>query len=337
MTVRRKKDNVFNLGLVFLLASVIVIIVGHYYQYDTFKLKEFIIDFYANIGAELGSIAITIIIVDRIVRRQEEKESTIQIKNKLLNDLHSPVNSIANNAVHELRTLGKLTGQDAWTISAKLGGKADLTNARLYDANFYGARLIGANFSSADLRNANFYDADLTGANLFDADITGSKFNENTVLPDGHSWNKDTDLSKYIFSVNTFKGQNWLNLIDILESGFDDNDLNTQKVNARNLILYLQKQFPNSKIAENELHFSRHWTALSEFDYKTISDVNGLLERTKEARMWIWKDNIPEYLIIHISFSIALENPEHINLQHWNSETKDKIKEARKIFYNQSS
>jgi len=338
MTAYKKKDNIFYLGVFFLLLSLLIIIGGYFFVHHTFTLTQFIGDFYANVGAEFGGIAITIIIVDRIVKRQERKENEFQTKYKLLNDLHSPVNSIANNAVHELRTLGKLSGQDAWTVSAKLGGKADLTNARLYDTNFFSARLVGANFSKADLRNVNFFNTDLTGAILFDSDIAGAKFNENTILPDGTSWNKHTDLSKYVTQPDLSQiTQNWLSQIDTSGEEINFDNLLTQKITARNLIYYLNRQYPNVPVAENELHFYRHWNALLQYDYETISDVDDLLSRTEEARKWMWEDKAPLYKIIHISFSIALENPTHLNLPHWNQLTKNKIKEARQVFYNQST
>lgn len=334
MKVQTKRGTIFYLGMIFLSISLFVIVGGYFFAHATFTLRKFVEDFYANIGAELGSIAVTLLIVDRVLKGQEQKEHEIQNKNKLLNDLHSPVNSIANNAVHELRTLGKLTGQDAWTISAKLGGKADLSNARRYDANFFDARLVGANFSQADLRNVNFCHADLTGAILFKSDIAGAKFDENTVLPDGLLWNKETDLSKYLNQRHAHITKNWLDQINISELHFDKDSLLAQPTRARDLIFYLQQRFPDTPIAENELHFFRHWTALVEYGYITIRDVDDLLARTEEAKNWIWKGRMPEYLIISISFSIALENPNHLKLPHWNERTKKMIVEARRRFYN---
>ena len=329
------KNEIVFWSIIFFTASLGVIIMGHLFVHKwTFIWSDFIKDSYTNIASELRGIAISILIINTILKKIERKESELATKNKLLNDLHSPVNSIANNAVHELRSLDKLTGQDAWTVYAKLGGKADLTEARLYDANFFGARLIGANFSKADLRNVNFFDAELTGANLFGANITDSKFNINTILPDGQSWSTDTDLSKYLIQSETLKNQYWYS-IDISQNDTDEVNLMEQKMTPRNLILYLKKQFPTIQIAKDELHFYRHYIPLRDFGYETIGEIDELLSRTEEARTWIWQDKVPEYLIIEISYSIALENPKHLSLLHWNGETKDKIKAARKTFYNQ--
>jgi len=329
-----KKDSINTLGIIFLVIAVLLVVFGYFFVHEIFSWNLFINDFYANLAAEIGSIAITIIIVDRIVRKQEIKQNEIALKNSLLRDLHSPVNSVANNAVHHLRALRKLTGNDAWTKSAELGGKANLKNARLYDANFSETRLIGANFEKADLRNVNFENADLTGVNLYEAKIDYAKFNENTTLPDGHFWSSNIDLSKYLKEKTIEESKNWLDLIDTNEITVKIEDLRNQKATERNLKLFLKILFPDRVTSKDELHFLRHWKALFEFEYKTIGEIEDLLFRTEEARNWIWDGRIPEYSIIHVSFSITLENPKHLNLIHWNNEAKDRIREARKKFYN---
>ncbi|OJJ16986.1 hypothetical protein BKI52_30175 [marine bacterium AO1-C] len=331
-----KRDNVKKLGIVLSIIAILLVVFGYLSVHEKFTWDSLINDFYANLAAEIGSIAITIIIVDRIVRRQEEKQNEIELKNKLIRDIHSPVNSIANNAVHELRALGRLTGKDAWTKETKLGGLANLVNARLYDANFYGTSLIGANLFMADLRNVDFRNTDLTGVNLFESNIKRAKFNEYTILPDGIEWHKEIDLSNYVQNNKWQKTSNWLQLINVDTESINIDELLERDTTIRNVILYLKSQFRNAEIdiAEDEIHFLRHWRTLKKLNYQKISDIDYLLLRTKEARQWVWKDKMIPYLIINISYSIALEGPEHMNLVHWNEETIEKVKEARLKYFN---
>lgn len=331
-----ERDNVKTLGVAFSIIAIFVIVVGYFFIHEKFSWDLLVNDIYANLAAEIGSIAITIIIVNRIIRKQEEKLNEIELRNKLIREVHSHVNSIANNAVHELRVLGKLTNENSWTKSAELGGLANLSHARLYDANFKEASLIGANLYMADLRNVDFRDADLTGVNLFKSNIKRAKFNENTILPDGIHWYDEVDLSKYTENNKWQKTQNWLDLIDVNSCTADIEKLLEQETSIRNVILFLNHQFPNSEvdIAEDDLHFLRHWRALKRLNYKKVSDINELLHKTEKARKWVWEDRQIPYLIINISYSIALEAPEHMNLVHWTEETIEKVKQARKEFLN---
>lgn len=304
-----------------------------------FKDKKGTVTFSGYVGLTLVLIAGLIHIILEVLEHSKEKKEkylaeTTQREN-LLRDLHSPVNEVANKAVHELRALGKLVGENSWTRFAKLGGKADLSRARLYDANFEGARLHGTNLSEADLRNVNFKNTDLTGVNLFESNIANAKFDKNTILPDGKQWSSKINMSKYTDNDIWSTNKNWLEQIDIVKESTTLEQLLKQKATVRNVILYLKHIFPNSEIqiAEDELHFLRHWRALIELNYETISDIDDLLYRTENARRWVWKNRIPPYLIIHISYSIVLENPEHMSMTHWTKSTIEKVKSARKKFF----
>jgi len=294
-----------------------------------------------------GYLSMTIIIISGLIavitelfefseQRKESEEIKLKLKNGLLRDLHCPINSIANKAVHELRGLGKLTGEDSWTKFAKLGGNADLSNARLYDANFEGARLYGANLTKADLRNINFRNADLTGVNLYKSNMTNAKFDEKTVLPDGNQWNSEINLSKFINDSSWKEKQNWLEQIDFNEDFQNFADLLERDITAKNIILYLKHKYPNSEIeiAEDELHFRRHWITLKEFEYEQIKDIDSLLYRTEKARQWVWEDKEIPYLIVNISYSLALENPKLMNLTNWTNDTINKVHLAREKFFN---
>lgn len=305
-----------------------------------FKNEEGTITFWGYLSISItiisGITAVITEILEHFEQKKEKEQIEVELKNRLLRDIHSPVNSIANNAVHELRALKKLIGDDSWTQSAKLGGKADLSNARLYDANFNGTSLYGANLSESDLRNVDFRNADLTGVNLFASSADKAKYNENTILPDGVQWCDKVDIAEYTTNNNWQEVYNWLENIKIPKDLINIDELLQQKATIRNVIIYLIHKFPNSDIdiAEDELHFLRHYKALDKSNYETVKEIDDLLFRTEEARKWVWQKREIPYLIVHISYSIALENPKHMNLVHWTEETIERVKLARKKFFN---
>lgn len=73
-------------------------------------------------------------------------------------------------------------------------------------ATFWHADLRGAILGKAVLREVNLGGTDLRGANLLEADLIGAtttadtKFDENTILPDGKKWTPETDLNRYTSS-----------------------------------------------------------------------------------------------------------------------------------------
>jgi len=323
------------MGLIFLSIALIIMFSGYHYLHKSFNFQDAVADFYANIGAELASIAITIIIVDKIIRRKEKQENEEETRKRLLRQVHSTVNDIAKAAVDELRGLGKLTGADAWVANARLGGKADLRNARLYDANFQGTRLVGADFSDADLRNVNFKGADLTGCIFYKSNIANAKFDNTTVMPNGEMWAETVEMG--IFTTQSYyqgAEKSWLKVISNNEIEIDEDSLMALPVTAKNLIFYLEKYYKEGEVdvAEDELHFERHWDGLLKYNYRSIGEVHTLLERTEKIRNWVWNGKSPQFKIVHISFAIAIENPSHLELPHWNDNTRERILEARKQF-----
>ena len=277
------KDKIFKMGLIFLIIAIVIIVSGHLYQHNTFSLHNFFIDFYANLGSELLSISITIIVVDRIIRAISKEESETELRNQLLQELHSPVNNVASAAVHRLRAIGKLVGKDAWTIGANLRGKANLRGARLLDANFQGAKLFQADFTESDLRNVNFVGADLTEAIFENAIITNVRFNTSTILPDGNHWNNDTDMGK--FGGITKPKSSWVEKIDTSDIEIDHNCLMALPITAKNLKFYLKAIFKEEEeLVKDDTQYERHWQALEKYGYLTINEVHDLLERTEEIR-----------------------------------------------------
>lgn len=84
--------------------------------------------------------------------------------------------------------------------------KADFSPALLWAAKFDNAFLLRANFARADLANASFCGADLTNANFifakfstttYDGTLYETKFDEETILPNGETWIHGTDMVRF--------------------------------------------------------------------------------------------------------------------------------------------
>jgi len=192
-----------------------VLIGGSYEQ-----LPEFWNGTSSNLGVELLSIAVTVIVIEQLNRREYKREKMAE----LITEMRSKSNEVAISAVEQLETRRWLT--DGLMESAQLKranlqhanlhaailydanlADADLRNAHLGSAYLRRAYLRSANLQDADIRRASFRDADLSVANLRGAylsyvDLQGAKlegtsFSEETTLPDGSKWTPETDMTRF--------------------------------------------------------------------------------------------------------------------------------------------
>jgi uncharacterized protein YjbI with pentapeptide repeats len=165
--------------------------VGYISQHPSgFDLRVFLGDFYANVSSELASIAITVLIIDGLNRRRDQRAAEITQREQLMRQLGSNVNEVARRAAEELRAHGWLTDgtlqasdlrvahlDEAKLWDADLQG-ANLQWAKLKKANLNGAMLVGCNFTQANLQAARMRGADARGANLFEAKLYRVDFHE---------------------------------------------------------------------------------------------------------------------------------------------------------------
>lgn len=178
-----------------LIIGVNILILGYLYTYvfqyllpdgTPLPLWQFVADLYANGGAELLSIAITVLIIDRLNQRRAVAER----KEELILQMGSRDNAFAVEAVRLLKHKGWLEDgslkhahlEKANLTGAHLG-RADLVRAFLINTNLAGANLGGANLAGAYLINANLEGAylhgtNLAGANLIAADLAEARFYE---------------------------------------------------------------------------------------------------------------------------------------------------------------
>lgn len=176
--------TVRSVGIGLLVISVITALIGYVQSHpEGFSFGAFMVDFYANVSTEAMSIAITILIIDTLNRRREERLMTRREREQLIRQLGSGVNEVAKRAAEELRANGWLTDgtvQESDLRVANLEGaklwKADLQGvnlqwARLKHANLNGSMLVGANLTQATMTAARCIGADLGQANLFEAKL----------------------------------------------------------------------------------------------------------------------------------------------------------------------
>ena len=168
---------------VLLLIGVFIIIFGFFYvRSDNPSFRQAAEDFYANFGAEFVSIAITVIIIDRLNRQRqarEEKAQMIQRWREEIEDYRSWKSDEAKyRIVGNVKRLNRENISDICLIGAYLPGarlsEADLNGADLYGANLQGAVLQKAILGGTNLNNANLQGAYLQGAYLQQADLNGA-------------------------------------------------------------------------------------------------------------------------------------------------------------------
>lgn len=129
-------------------------------------LGDLLKDNYANAWTELGSIALTILVIDRVY----ERRGIEQEKERLVLQMGSPNNAFTLEAVRSLRNRNWLS--DGTLSNARLRG-ANLSNADLSDAN-----LSGADLTKAVLRGAMCHRVNFSGAIAHDTDFGLANFSQ---------------------------------------------------------------------------------------------------------------------------------------------------------------
>jgi Pentapeptide repeats (8 copies) len=190
-------------GLVLLGIGAVIVLFGYVFSQEERNFHVFVEQVYSNLGIELISIGITVLIIENLNRQISERDR----KAELILQMGSPDNAFAVEAVRILRskhwlTDGSLEGADLQ--HANLQG-ADLQQANLQGADFRFANLQGAKLSYADLRGADLVAANLQQAKLYYANLRGASL-QNTKLQGADlmfAFLQGTDLSRALFDQNT--------------------------------------------------------------------------------------------------------------------------------------
>lgn len=159
-------------------------------------------DFYANVSSELISIVITVLVLERLNARRQDKQELTRLK-ALLKSNESVVTKIAIAELRARRWLEdgslsriNLISSNIMEASLERSEFKDsfFANANCQETNFFRANLEGVDFLQANLRGAflvftNLKDADLSYANLEGAFLANSNLEDTifnfTTLPDG--------------------------------------------------------------------------------------------------------------------------------------------------------
>jgi len=163
-------------ALVMAVLAVGIVILGSLYLHGEINVRTLINDLYANGGSEFLSIAITVLVIEKLneqraKREADAREITIRQeaedreKRDLIAQMGSPINNFALEAVRVLRLRGWLQDGSVSKAEANLA-EADLRRAKLKDIN-----LRGVDLTSADLRHADLTSAQLGQCKLFEADL----------------------------------------------------------------------------------------------------------------------------------------------------------------------
>jgi hypothetical protein len=208
-------SQIQRLGFTLLTLALVISFIGYMIQHGGWQLGDvihnLIVDYYANVSAELIGIALTVLIIDAIYERRhnanERQDLTLQ--------MGSPDHAFALEAVRLLRLRGWLTDgslnevqlAEANLRRANLAGAcmrgANLEGANLMDADLTGADLRqvildnalidGADLSQVDLRDASLRNAKLRGVELDDANLLGADLTDADLSGDKPHW---TDLTR---------------------------------------------------------------------------------------------------------------------------------------------
>lgn len=134
-------------------------------------------EFLQSLVPEALGIAFTIVILDRLDQRREDR----MLKERLLRQIHSRYNPMALAGIEELRMMGFLES-------------GDLRGLSLRGANWLDANLYRADLTESDLTNVKFDKADLVEANLTNAKISEEQMVVTDIMlkatmPDGTRYN----------------------------------------------------------------------------------------------------------------------------------------------------
>ncbi len=212
-------STVQRVGILLVIMAAVTVVGGAIDEYGGLPVGQVIQhvfrDFYANLGTELSSIALTVLIIDKLTRRYNQEAEVHREKTRLIRQLGNRDKAMALQAVEELRLNEWLEDGSLEHVHITWGNlegaplsKADLRGARLWLTNLRGARLYEANLQGAfmqavNLQGAHLSGANLTGANLTDSNLLNANLDEDTlldtetILPDCTYWTPGTDMRRY--------------------------------------------------------------------------------------------------------------------------------------------
>jgi uncharacterized protein YjbI with pentapeptide repeats len=187
-------------GFIMLVFAIGLGVWGYSRLHSHFDLEVFLQDFYANLTGELGSIGITVIVIDQLNRRREKTEQQrreIEDFKRLQRQYEVRLRHVRNptdmrSLLIEMDVLNVLNGSDlagldlkginlgkpapgtildpVWPVSwDRQPGRIDLRKTKLDSTNFEGGSLKSVDLREVHALHTNFKDADLSFADLSSA------------------------------------------------------------------------------------------------------------------------------------------------------------------------
>lgn len=133
--------------------------------------------YYANTFTDVLSIGVTVLLIDRLNRRRDERE----LQKQFVRDIRTKVPDVVRNALHQMREHKWLVG-DAGILKGEHLAGVELQDADLHDANLCSAKMQDAILTKTNLKDANLSGVNLFQANLSDANLFGTNLRNATLI-----------------------------------------------------------------------------------------------------------------------------------------------------------
>lgn len=153
-------------ALFMLVFGIVIAVKGFRIQHPdaAITLITLIPDFYSNASTTLISIALTVLTIDALNHRHDERLDKI----RLIRDIACGDNGIAVRAIVEIVERNLHT---KGFLSNRIFDPIDITGAHLYNADLSHSQFHYSNFTGVELYNANLYRACFWGVQLQNADL----------------------------------------------------------------------------------------------------------------------------------------------------------------------
>ena len=136
-------------------------------------LSNWLPEWLVGIAPELIGIAVTVLIIERLVERRNQE----QRKQEIIEQIYSPVRDVAVEALRLTRKNGWFDDINKEDFIEVHWEGANLREASLDGASMMGANLEGANLIDASLDSTWLFGANLKGADLWNASLTRAHLN----------------------------------------------------------------------------------------------------------------------------------------------------------------
>lgn len=220
--------NLRVLGLQVAFSLMAVAFISGYWSFaisGTSNAMQWWVGWLQDVGTEMLGSAVTILLVELLIYQKRDEADRLDRERMRRRDQFADRLKMTTRPGVRQKILDRMKQQNllagAWLYEVHLEG-ADLQEADLQEIDFFEAQLQNANFRDsnldnailrranlqganltqatlrgADLQEANLQGVDLTNADLQEANLHRAHLDARTTLPDGTTWEPETDLSRF--------------------------------------------------------------------------------------------------------------------------------------------